>query len=342
MRATERAQENRQLTFGSVMGESITGNTRRFTSYDRSTTTKLDYAVNRFYHAGLGRFTQVDPIGMGAASPGDPQSLNLYAYCHNDPINHTDPDGLDPTGGLITFVVVSIISAIFGAIRTGNSGSRARTAPIVKKVNYRSTAQISNRAIWTRAGIQAGVGAVSAFIGDNDGYRTDENGDLVFVIETWDWLRGLEHLSNFVSGFGDSLTFGGTQWLRKKLNADKVVNPCSKLYTAGVYVALGVGYFRLAYAGAAKALPAIYRGAPTLARALTISGLRNSLKTAFRGGLFRNFRRKSVEEVIDRYNGDPKAIIEASTRSNTAINAGGALTFGGAVKTALGIPICPP
>jgi hypothetical protein len=31
---------------------------------------------------------------MGAASLGDPQSLNLYAYCGNDPINHTDPDGL--------------------------------------------------------------------------------------------------------------------------------------------------------------------------------------------------------------------------------------------------------
>jgi hypothetical protein len=27
---------------------------RRFTSYDRSTTTKLDYAVNRTYNAGLG------------------------------------------------------------------------------------------------------------------------------------------------------------------------------------------------------------------------------------------------------------------------------------------------
>jgi hypothetical protein len=31
---------------------------------------------------------------MGASSLGDPQSLNLYAYCGNDPINHTDPDGL--------------------------------------------------------------------------------------------------------------------------------------------------------------------------------------------------------------------------------------------------------
>jgi len=35
---------------------------RFFTSYDRSQTTQLDYAVNRHYNAGQSRFTQVDPI----------------------------------------------------------------------------------------------------------------------------------------------------------------------------------------------------------------------------------------------------------------------------------------
>ncbi|MCI0400653.1 MAG: RHS repeat-associated core domain-containing protein, partial [Gammaproteobacteria bacterium] len=67
---------------------------RRFTSYDRSDATGMDYAVNRFYQAAQGRFTQVDPIEMGAARLSDPQSLNLYSYCGNDPINHVDPDGL--------------------------------------------------------------------------------------------------------------------------------------------------------------------------------------------------------------------------------------------------------
>jgi RHS repeat-associated protein len=88
------AGEQETLPFGTALGAGITGNNRRFTSYDRSTTTKLDYAVNRTYNAGRGRFTQVDPIGMQAVSLSDPQSLNLYAYCGNDPINHTDPDGL--------------------------------------------------------------------------------------------------------------------------------------------------------------------------------------------------------------------------------------------------------
>jgi len=70
---------------------------KRFTSYDRSDATRLDYAVNRFYSPQQGRFTQVDPIGMGAAELANPQSLNLYAYVENDPINSRDPLGLDGT-----------------------------------------------------------------------------------------------------------------------------------------------------------------------------------------------------------------------------------------------------
>jgi RHS repeat-associated protein len=68
---------------------------KRFTSYDRSDATGLDYAVNRFYSPQQGRFTQVDPIGMGAAELTNPQSLNLYSYVENDPVNSTDPLGLD-------------------------------------------------------------------------------------------------------------------------------------------------------------------------------------------------------------------------------------------------------
>ncbi len=66
-----------------------------FTSYDRSTNTGLDYAVNRTYSSGQSRFTQVDPIGMAAASIGNPQSNNLYAYVQNMPTDFVDPSGLN-------------------------------------------------------------------------------------------------------------------------------------------------------------------------------------------------------------------------------------------------------
>jgi len=97
------------LPFGTALeAESTSGITsvtnRRFTSYDRSTTTGLDYAVNRQYDSRQGRFTQVDPLGMSAASLADPQSLNMYSYVGNDPVNRVDPDG-QFWGALFRFIV---------------------------------------------------------------------------------------------------------------------------------------------------------------------------------------------------------------------------------------------
>src|SRR5262245_51723158 len=91
---------------------------KRFTSYDRSDATKLDYAVNRFYSPQQGRFTQVDPIEMDATSLGNRQSLNLYSYCGNDPINHVDPDGL-------------FFGNIFGAIRKFFSSTIGKIVAVV-------------------------------------------------------------------------------------------------------------------------------------------------------------------------------------------------------------------
>jgi RHS repeat-associated protein len=44
---------------------------------------------NRVYFPRWGRFLQTDPIGF----KGDPS--NLYRYCGNDPVDRTDPTGLD-------------------------------------------------------------------------------------------------------------------------------------------------------------------------------------------------------------------------------------------------------
>jgi RHS repeat-associated protein len=70
-------------------------------SYGRSPL-GLDYAVNRFYDPEIGRFIQVDPLGESVYRALDPQSLNLYAFNRNDPVNLRDPLGLDSCdeGGL--------------------------------------------------------------------------------------------------------------------------------------------------------------------------------------------------------------------------------------------------
>jgi RHS repeat-associated protein len=89
--------EQSTLPFGTSLDAEFIGTpttNQRFTSYDRSQIASLDYAVNRSYSSGQGRFTTVDPIGMSATSLVTPQSLNLYAYVQNNPIDFVDPTGL--------------------------------------------------------------------------------------------------------------------------------------------------------------------------------------------------------------------------------------------------------
>ena len=72
------------------------GNRFLFTGREWLSDLKLyDYRA-RMYQPELGRFLQPDPKQFAA---GD---YNLYRYCHNDPVNKSDPFGLVPPGdGLI-------------------------------------------------------------------------------------------------------------------------------------------------------------------------------------------------------------------------------------------------
>ena len=48
------------------------------------------YLRARYYQASIGRFTQRDSL---TGKIGDPLSLNLYTYCHNNPVYYFDPSG---------------------------------------------------------------------------------------------------------------------------------------------------------------------------------------------------------------------------------------------------------
>jgi len=55
--------------------------------------TGLYYYGARYYDPDLGRFLTRDPYSGNLVNP---QSLNQYTYCYNNPLLFVDPDGLDP------------------------------------------------------------------------------------------------------------------------------------------------------------------------------------------------------------------------------------------------------
>jgi RHS repeat-associated protein len=67
---------------------------QKYTGYQKDEETKLDFAEARMYQNKHGRFTAVDPL-MASGRPINPQTFNRYVYTGNNPINYTDPSGLD-------------------------------------------------------------------------------------------------------------------------------------------------------------------------------------------------------------------------------------------------------
>jgi RHS repeat-associated protein len=72
-------------------------NAHKFTGKERDPESGLDNFGARYYASNLGRFMSPDwdakPATVPYASFGDPQTLNLYSYVENAPLNKVDADG---------------------------------------------------------------------------------------------------------------------------------------------------------------------------------------------------------------------------------------------------------
>ena len=108
---TDRSGNRVQVYQYSAFGDNAyTDNTSAFPILNRYTgqiiddETGLYYYHARYYDPQLGRFIQPDSV---VPSPIDPQTLNRYSYCVNNPLNLTDPDGhsfWNKVGGLFKSV----------------------------------------------------------------------------------------------------------------------------------------------------------------------------------------------------------------------------------------------
>jgi RHS repeat-associated protein len=79
------------------MGYSAADSTKqKFTQKERDIESGLDYFGARYYSGAQGRFTSVDPAGIGKGHLIKPQLLNRYEYAINNPLRFFDPDGQFP------------------------------------------------------------------------------------------------------------------------------------------------------------------------------------------------------------------------------------------------------
>jgi RHS repeat-associated protein len=99
--ATDRLGSVRASSTGDQMtyypyGEERTStadNREKFGTYTRDNVSQ-DYADQRYYAVGMGRFNTPDPLGLKGVNPANPGSWNRYRFAAGDPVNLFDPKGL--------------------------------------------------------------------------------------------------------------------------------------------------------------------------------------------------------------------------------------------------------
>jgi len=84
----------------------------KFTGQEEDPESGLYYYGARFYDPVIGRFISADSV---VQAPGDPQTLNRYAYCRNNPLLYTDPTG--HIFGIDDAIIIAVLSkAAIGAV----------------------------------------------------------------------------------------------------------------------------------------------------------------------------------------------------------------------------------
>lgn len=88
--------------FGADYGTTAAGNTHKFTGHVQDAATGQYYAKARYFTTQLGRWSQPEPMLKGVPGKSflaNPQKLNPYIYCVNNPTRYIDPNGKDLVGG---------------------------------------------------------------------------------------------------------------------------------------------------------------------------------------------------------------------------------------------------
>ena len=137
----------------------------RYRSYYYDNETKLYYLKSRYYDPELGRFMTIDDISY--LDPDTINGLNLYAYCGNNPVMHTDPYGTTEWWEWL-LAVAAIAACVVGAAFTGGTsliGAALIGAAIGGGISIVTQAVTVGELNWGQFALDMGVGFISGAVG---------------------------------------------------------------------------------------------------------------------------------------------------------------------------------
>jgi RHS repeat-associated protein len=152
------------------------GTTKEFTG-QRLDSTGIYYYNARYYDPNIGRFVSPDNV---IQNPADPQTLNRYSYCVNNPLKYTDPSG-HRWNWQLTIGVIMIVAAVAMCVVI------PVVAPVVTESIFAALTAVEFEPVVAGVIVQATLFGVPALVG--------VTGFLVATDTTWDsetgtWTRG--------------------------------------------------------------------------------------------------------------------------------------------------------
>lgn len=219
----------------------------------------------------------------------------MYAYAGNDPVNSRDPSGLkkcfENNGGEI-----------------GDGVARTREVPCPRPfLNL----------VWQYVG-----GISDLFWNDpapqGQDLRDEEKGKC--GSQSSSLAKFANNTALTLYGMADAATLGYFSELSELLPGVNI-NRQALSYETGLYGTSAVSFVRLLYSGSVSAI----RHIPNITAQKAV-GIRNSIKGFFSGLGGGHPRSYSFDQIASRYGYNERAIINASSRTNSTLNATGAAT----------------
>ena len=127
--------------FGNIVEQTgDVNNNITYAGYQYDKETDLYYLNARYYDSKIARFISED---TNTGSVEDPLSLNLYTYCHNEPIMYIDPDGTREIVG--SSDNGKLITVVNGSNKVNYGNTTSTNYNVINKVVTKSNADVAKQ-----------------------------------------------------------------------------------------------------------------------------------------------------------------------------------------------------